>query len=390
MMLDSYSKTSATISLIIISTLIFTKLANFKNPIHMMWMSAHYTFCLMPSIILYFSRIHTSYSAAIYCSFFTSVLLAATHREESKKTSKIYIHVPFKLYGATLLTSTALLYTTNGGSFLYATPLIITLFAAYCKNTSRTSGAAAYGLFVAYVMIYGLFFWSEFGRLILAGSLLAPLLALLNRLGLDAAKLPLLAFTATAGLFGSLLRIEGATPSTIMVAALQDSAISPLVTAQDLLNKSDPNGAIRLTEWWDQVLLFFIAPLPRTWWLEKPYGFGFQYVLDNFSSSYASAGHSIAGTFMGEHIYYLPYPLFIFGTLLSILLISVLYRTIQSSSIFLECGSYIVAIYIPTFYWGGLASFSARFIIGLVPALIALLLFKMYTKLLKSNDTSTP
>lgn len=365
---NKFGNAHATILLIFASAALSTRACSFSNPIQMMWMSAHYTFCLMPSAILYISSAGYQFSAAIYLSVFTAIFLSMT-----KSFNGNFIILPKlltdKLYLLFILVATSLLYMTNGESFLYTTPLLGVIFVAHCQSSSRSAAAFSYGIFAGYVFIYAIFFWSEFGRLVIAGSLLAPLIAVLGRYNLRIAKLPLLILTATGGLFGSLLRIEGATPSTIVTAALRDSAISPLLTAQDLLNRVDPNSPLRWNEWWDQFILYFLGPFPRQFWPGKPYGFGFQYVIDNFESSYVTAGHSIAATFMGEHIYYLSFPILFAGSMLSIILVIVTARTAQSLKIFLGSGAYLVAMFIPTFYWGGMASFSQRFLFGFVSAL---------------------
>lgn len=368
------------ILLIFVSAALSTRACSFENPIQMMWMSGHYTFCLMPSAILYISGINTSFSAAIYLSIFTCGFLAMTYSIHSQRRHLPKSGVTSGIYFFAITGAVSLLYITKGGSFLYVTPLLGLLLASHCREGSRLSSVLIYVLFVAYISIYVHFYWSEFGRLVLAGSLLAPLLAVLNRFNLTATKIPLLFLTATGGLFGSLLRIEGATPSTIIRAALRDSAISPLVTAQELLNRLDQNAPIRWREWGDQLILYFLGPLPRQWWPTKPYGFGFQYVVDNYESSYVIAGHSIAATFMGEHIYYLSSPLFFVGAMLSLILVIATARLAESLPMFLGSGSYLIAIYIPTFYWGGLASFSQRFLFGFTAALGLMLLTYMWSR----------
>ncbi|MFS0739848.1 hypothetical protein ABC365_04445 [Brevundimonas sp. 3P9-tot-E] len=381
LMLNQAGNGTATILLIFVSAALSTRACSFENPVQMMWMSAHYTFCLMPSAILYISNVSSSFSAAIYLSVFTTVFIGLTFFVGSKKVNMTRPSVTLNSYFMFISGSIILLYATNGGSFLYATPLMGMLLAAHCRSASKFSSAASYGIFAAYILIYAIFYWSEFGRLVLAGSLLAPLLAVLNRYNLRIAKIPLLVLTGTGGLFGSLLRIEGATPSTIVMAALRDSAVSPLVTAQDFLNRLDQNAPIRWREWWDQVTLYFLGPFPRQWWPSKPYGFGFQYVIDNLESAYVLSGHSIAATFMGEHIYYLNSTLFFFATIFAMILVIGAVRVTQSLGLFLGSGSYLVAVYIPTFYWGGMASFSQRFIFGFCTALGVMLALYMWSRI---------
>lgn len=219
-------------------------------------------------------------------------------------------------------------------------------------------------MFLLYVYVYVAFFWSEFGRLVIAGVVLVPTLVLCYRLQLNAMKLPLLAGMGVGGLAGSLLRIEGASLSNIAASALQDSAVGPILTAQSIMDRVAPYADLRVREWLDQLVLFFVGVFPRAWWPEKPFGFGYQYVVDNFTQSYIDAGHSIAATFMGEHIYYLQSPLFVFGTTMALAMVFGLFTLCQKLFRLNGAGGLLVCIYLPTFYWGGWASFAQRFLFG--------------------------
>lgn len=370
-------------------TVLLSIKANFRNTFHMMWMIGHYAFCLMPTLLIYFSGQNFNYTAPIYCSIFSALALIITNKHNAtNKYLPEQILVSARWFYAALFAILTILYISKGASYLYATPLLIVLYAAFTRQASSIQCVTGYIALSIYVLIYATFFWSEFGRLVLAGSLAAPLLALLYRLNWDWAKFPLLVATAVGGLLGSLLRIENATLKNIARSALKDSTVSPILTAQHIIETSAPNSLIRISEWWDQIVLFALGIYPRLLWNEKPLGFGFQYTLDNLTTSYINAGHSIAATFIGEHIYYLNSPLFIAGTITAIFLVALSYKALSNSQIMYGCGGYLVAIYIPTFYWGGVASFSTRFLFGLATTVFFIGTISMIRKLLRPQKTS--
>ena len=159
-----------------------------------------------------------------------------------------------------------------------------------------------------------------------------------------------------------------------------DSNLSPYLLANDLRFRemsADPVGLL------EQFFLYFFMWIPRAFWEGKPYGFGFEYTVQNLDQSLIDAGHSIASLFVGEHIYYLG-SLGLFTALLSILLVAFTYNYFRKLKNNISYFSFIVALHMPTFVWGGLASYSARVWMPLLSFSLLIIIFysiKKYSRL---------
>lgn len=351
-------------SLIVVTGLLCAFAVQFRNPFQMMWMCGHVTFCIMPVIVISLSGNPFSFVTAALCTLFSVLVLVASHRLTFSIGRVPSVRLSLLTFVISASACVGVLVVTQGQSFLYLTPTLVVAYAVYAGAASKKGSVIGFLMFLLYVYVYVAFFWSEFGRLVIAGVVLVPTLVLCYRLQLNAMKLPLLAGMGVGGLAGSLLRIEGASLSNIAASALQDSAVGPILTAQSIMDRVAPYADLRVREWLDQLVLFFVGVFPRAWWPEKPFGFGYQYVVDNFTQSYIDAGHSIAATFMGEHIYYLQSPLFVFGTTMALAMVFGLFTLCQKLFRLNGAGGLLVCIYLPTFYWGGWASFAQRFLFG--------------------------
>ena len=162
---------------------------------------------------------------------------------------------------------------------------------------------------------------------------------------------------------------------------LNDSAIGPYRLASDFIGHYDSTG-MDFEGFVDQIIFTIFSFVPRDWWPEKPFGFGFQYVIDNMSASYVDAGHSIASTLVGDHIYYLGW----FGVLsgfLIICLIAYSCRVAYSSRYFHGFVHVIFAANMMVLVWGGMTSFSARIVfplIGISPFVFSIAIFRQFFK----------
>jgi hypothetical protein len=164
-----------------------------------------------------------------------------------------------------------------------------------------------------------------------------------------------------------------------MDAMLVDSNISPTLLLSDIYALSGA-GISDFGGWVDQVLLFFLIGVPKALWPGKPFGFGYQYTVDNMPDYLVDAGHSIAATFVGEHIYYLGWFLGLAGAVLSVAMLASLYKLLNRETILGGYGAIAVAVWLPTWYWGGLASFSARFLASAAPLVILYLFHRIYVR----------
>src|SRR5699024_5646232 len=103
----------------------------------------------------------------------------------------------------------------------------------------------------------------------------------------------------------------------------------------------------------------------RSIWPDKPYGFGYEYTVRHLDQSLIDAGHSIASTLIGDHIYFLGY----FGLYFSILLymlIALIINLMYKIKGLNGNGVLIISSSMMALPWGGITSFSARVILSLL------------------------
>lgn len=355
--------------LLVMSTGVLALLARYENMFHMTWIIAHLIFCVTPSLISLTINYPTGYELSALCTVMTVVALVLTDRIQAP------IHISWKpgliLFNVTIATSLVILVATDGQSFLYTIMTIIFVFFALSQCAHRFKVAIAYIILVGYVFIYYSVFWDDFGRLILAGSLIVPTIVVLNKYRVIAAKYIIMFVVTVSGVLSTFLRYTGANLDNVLQTSMNDSNSGPLLLGQTFIEKSSTEGVLRLREWFDQVILLVLAPWPRIWWPEKPFGFGAVWVVENMRMRYW--GHSIASTFMGEHIYFLGLGFGIAGAFASVLVIAAAYNRLQQSPALLGLGGSLIAIFLPTFYWGGMASFASRFWVGFIPLVVVIM-----------------
>jgi len=274
-----------------------------------------------------------------------------------------------------IIIALAVVVISRGESFLFSIPLLVLLYAVATRGRPVHICIGLYVVLTAFVLFYAVTFWDGFGRLILAGTLIVPSLLLFRKLRVPFGKYAFLLLTSTAGILGTLLRFRDTTFGSILRTSLTDSNSGPLLLGQSFIERARHGGVIDLSGWFDQVILIGLAVWPRVWWREKPLGFGAAWVADNMGPGYW--GHSIASTFVGEHLYYLGLGWGSLAAVASVVLMTSAYNGMMRLSSLFGLGGYLVAVYLPTFYWGGMASFATRFWIGLIPLLVAIAVFRL-------------
>ena len=142
---------------------------------------------------------------------------------------------------------------------------------------------------------------------------------------------------------------------------LTDSSVSAFFLLHEIYIKikSDNLFEVNLIGIFDQLLFFFSSFIPREIFPNKPLGFGRLYVEKELNVTHYSDGHSIAATFLGDPIYYLGKYLWIPFILVFIWFFNTFYNFLREKNGNLHI---IFLIFIPTFIWGGMASFSSRFL----------------------------
>lgn len=247
-------------------------------------------------------------------------------------------------------------------------PFLITKLAEI--NLNKTRGfyfnSFMYLMFLLVYLIFLLFVWSGFGRLVVAGVLLTLIFVYFMTLSI---KINKYIFSAVASLGPLLLTNRNNFSDLTLVSfegALNDSAYQPYVLASSFLEKINDFDLSGLIDQW--VFTFFVF-IPRSIWESKPNGFGYEYTVQNLEQYLVDSGHSVAGTLLGEHIYYVGY----FGLVSCLVFIYLLY--VFTLSLYKRFGfslgaSVIVATSMFALFWGGMSSFSTRIITGFVVYII--------------------
>lgn len=227
------------------------------------------------------------------------------------------------------------------------------------------------GFFILlFILIFALFIWDGYGRLVLMSMALGPvfLATRYTRLGIPSYTLAGLGVGLV--FFGRVLRF-GAGDG---IAGLsEDSGASHLIVSSELWQV--PSLTQWVTSFWEQYLLLFMSWVPREYWQNKPLGVNYTFVDAYLGRDGLSEEHSTAIGLFGEMIFYSPsfWPLLVIFLLFTIVLVrrGVAYMSGASS-----VGPMLFDLWLITLFWGGMASFGARVWFGLLPGLAYLYLLR--------------
>ena len=251
-----------------------------------------------------------------------------------------------------------------GVSGLMITPLVFVSFFYLIQGVKFGTGFAMLSITIIYIIVYALFFWSGFGRLILASWLMVTLWIFWHQYSIPFGKLmvfaPILGGEYILSALGSTRRAFAMREQFLTGSVGSD--LSPFLFANNFANS---DRAIDISGLINQYILYFLQWVPRGFWPDKPLGFGFEYTVQNYGPGMIAAEHSIAATHVGEHLYYLND----FGYVTSfftILLLAISYRFLLKYNSRAPFLALVFAMYLPTFVWGGMASFMSRVWIGVV------------------------
>lgn len=226
------------------------------------------------------------------------------------------------------------------------------------SGSHRWLALAGYALALA---IYIFFIWDTYGRLLVGGLIAMPLLLIVGQ-GSWRAK-PWMIFLLLPLALGLAQWVRGDELGD--QGLLSGSVATPSIIAVQLLATLHL-VAPRLGVFADQLMLFFLAWVPRSIWPEKPLGLGSTLVDDLYGRRGTSLEHSIAPGVLGEALWSFG-PYFLLG-LLAVALVYVLLTFLQRA--LLRESAAIAAIQLcllPTLVWGGMASFSARYWLFALP-----------------------
>lgn len=354
------------------------------HPFHIMIVGSHYSFCIVPIILAYSSGIHIAAYPLVLCLYGTALAMYLTRGYKLKS----FDHgektiIPLTLFFIFSISLYLTLYLTAGGSFIPTVVLYLVIFAITIQSREAPIAILLLLVYSSYVVFYATFYWDGYGRLIIFGCLLmAAMIVQWRFLPGRIWKWALFWIMGFGSLVGTWFRFGGSSLEAVLESATRDSTFSPILLLSRIY-ASAPETFANIPGWLDQIILFFLIGVPRIWWSEKPLGFGYLYTVENLEKYLVDAGHSVAATFVGENIYYLGIDGAILGVSFNIFILSYLYRVLCQKSIMNGYASIAVAIWIPTFYWGGIAAFSARFTTSILFFWMLYIIYSIYSRIQK-------
>lgn len=370
---------SPVIFMIIFSIFIYF-IYKFENPAHYFWCIGFFSFVSAPVIGVSGFLGDVSYGLLVTLSLSSLLFLQVTKQASTNKDAARVKGVSrSSILKFCCACGLALFLILNFSVEHFIIPLLLVyLYYLVGKHEARKS-IFLMGIFALFIAYYIFFEWSGFGRVVIAVYILGAFWIYWQRYGLPFGKIIGLFAVLVGPLLLGIIRGGYALQEQIQSGDI-DSNLSPYLLANDLRFRemsADPVGLL------EQFFLYFFMWIPRAFWEGKPYGFGFEYTVQNLDQSLIDAGHSIASLFVSEHIYYLG-SLGLFTALLSILLVAFTYNYFRKLKNNISYFSFIVALHMPTFVWGGLASYSARVWMPLLSFSLLIIIFysiKKYSRL---------
>lgn len=222
--------------------------------------------------------------------------------------------------------------------------------------------------YVAFFVVYISLYWSGYGRLYLGALIVAPIFIFIlnsDRFPLKGAHIviagPLLIMLAHISRYGSA-----------QINQLHSGSIgSHLELTKKLFSSYDSGyfAPLGLAEYLNQLVLFFLQWFPRELWENKPVGVGLTSVDVLFGREGVSENHSIALGLVGESFYYLGY-FFPLGVLFALSVVAITIKGVSKISNGFDSPVVIFYAFLSTLFWGGLASYSSRVWLFVIPLLI--------------------
>lgn len=344
-----------------------------RSSIHMMFFLGFSTFIFLPAILnwYYLDVGFTLYFISFVSSIFFLFMTRGTKVcQFYKRNSVVYF------YALACIFSLCLIVLGRGGAMSGLFAFILILMSLSFDQGEFRRNLLVFLAFFLVFSAYVLFSWGGFGRTVVVGWLLLASLQFAYSINFNVNKY---VFALIPGLAATLLSSRSILDLEFkgFEAALSDSAYGPYRLASSFIEHFDRRG-YDFAGFFDQIVFTFFVFVPRDIWPSKPYGFGFEYTVRHLDAYLVDAGHSIASTLIGDHIYYLGY----FGVITSLIIMAILamavnflYRIkgLNGNGVLLFSASMMVLI------WGGMTSFSARVVL---PSIVFVVLFLVFRRFL--------
>lgn len=363
---------------VILSTLTFLvvfKYAENDSITHLMFLMGFTIFIYAPAVINGFF-FNTS-----FVLFFVSSIAAVFFLFSTKNLKIINLDYDPRRYRPYFLVYSFVLILASFSAvavIFFVGPVV--MFYGLCLSEGRRKSDYYISLiFLLTFVIYYMYGWDGFGRTVVFGYLFTALLCYLVKKKIKINKFLLVLF----GFLGSLLAVsrKGSFSGISIHESLDDSAISPYRLAVTFIDKFNIRG-YDFYGLFDQIIFSLFSFIPRELWPSKPFGFGFQYVVENMGGSLVDAGHSVASTLIADHFYYIG-PLGFLTAIITLWFIALILKLSYKASIFHGHLHLIFASNMMVLVWGGATSFSARVVSPMVSVAPIIIFYLLSSKILK-------
>lgn len=335
--------------------------ASARSSFHMMTCVGYSVYIVAPAFLHKIFN-DTKFELFYITSFFVMMLLIGTKSTNFNDLAcKGKRHMGMYYWG---LLGAAVLLFINANLFVVYVPFLMVLMIRAFEIRKLFYNFYLYFLFLTIYLAYLYYAWSGYGRTVVAGILICATLYLFYASHLRFSKYLLMVLTSTAP-FVMVGRTSFDFSNIDLLSSLNDSAFGPYGQAAEFAANASYDLAGLIDQWIFTLFVF----IPRAVWSEKPYGFGFEYTVRNLDWSYIDAGHSIAATFVGEHLYFMGYWGFISAGLM-VFVISCLVNFFNKLNFLHGAGVSIISANAMALVWGGMTSFSARMAFSIIVFLV--------------------
>lgn len=363
-------------------TLIFLLLvyeSEWHSSVHMMFMVAFATFMYLPAIVANY-YLQVDFDLFYLTSFCSFIFLNKTNKiifKFSADTKSNFLWV-YYIFGVLILILSIF-------EFYYVFSLwgpFAMFFALNLRPKSSFVNTRILLFYLFIYLIYTTYGWNGYGRSVTIGFLLTGVLYYFYA---QDYKMPKVMWALLPGFASTLFSNRSFVDLEFvgLEASLRDSAFGPYILASSFLNYNESLGNDYIG-FLESVIFTAFSFVPRDWWSDKPYGFGFEFVVRHMDYSFVDAGHSIASTMIGDHLYFLGYAGMLTAILMT-LIVAWLCRYLYGLKRFHGFAVAIMACYMLVFVWGGMTSLSARLIFPFAVFIGYLIAEKIWSNLLRKN-----
>lgn len=325
-----------------------------NNPSHAFWGIAFASFIFYPLFITVVFNV-SEVSFYLYMNIlFIFIFILLLNKNDVWKPDKIFNTSVYSYIFYCSILSISLIFLPRIAHFFTSTFLLWILI-----SNDKGKKTHYFVLTLVYLTYYAFFInyiWDGYGRLILFAYMFMPFYSYVFNI-----KMPIMKFSIVANMILMPLMSLVRYGELSVEKMLSDSSVSAFFLLNDIYIKNASNTlfSVDFNGFLQQVSLVFISFIPREIFPHKPLGFGRLYVETELNRYQYSEAHSIAATLFGDPIYYLGNYLWLPAVLLIIYLFNIFYRYLKT---FNNNLSVVFLVFIPTLIWGGLASFSSRFL----------------------------